>query len=210
MSSVRRLVSAASLVSFPLLFLTYWLLYPAYGELNAGAILRGIDGHTSLTTVADLFAIVAVFLAVPATLALMRVLAGPSPRLALIGGSLALGGWISLLGILMTDVVAVEMVNLAGPTNASVDLFGHIMNSPLIIALNVVVALHVVGGIVIGIALYRTRLIPRWGAIAATVSPPIHVGANLAGLLWLDAIAWIALAAAYAYVARIVMRSEAR
>jgi hypothetical protein len=210
MSSMRRLVSAASLVSFPLFFLTYWLLYPAYGELNAGAILREIDGHASLTTVADLFAIVAVFLAVPATLALMRVLAGRSPGLALIGGSLALAGWISLLGILMTDVVAVEMVNLGGPTSASVDLFGHIMNSPPVIALNVVAALHVVGGILIGIALYRTRLIPRWGAIAATVSPPLHVGANLAGLLWLDAIAWIALAAAYAYVARKVMRPEAR
>ena len=87
MSRIRGLLSAASLVLFPLLILAYWLFYPAYGKLDPADVLRAIDGHASMTTFSDVFAFAGTFLSVPATLALMRVLADRSPRLALIGGS---------------------------------------------------------------------------------------------------------------------------
>jgi hypothetical protein len=36
MLKTRKIVSATSLVLFPLMILVYWLLYPAYGELDPG------------------------------------------------------------------------------------------------------------------------------------------------------------------------------
>lgn len=201
MTRTMNMVSAVSLVLFPLLVLAYWLLYPAYGLLNAGAILKAIDGHGSMTTFSDVFVLAAIFLAVPATLALVRALRDPSPKLAIIGGALTLVGWIAIIGPLVGDPIAVEITRAGPLTQAMIDLYSHIVNSPLMIALNILATLHVVGAIVLGAALIRTRLIPRWAAVIATIAAPIHFAANLSGVLWLDVLTWIGLAVAYGFVA---------
>lgn len=208
MLKTRKLVSATSLVLFPLMILVYWLLYPAYGEIDSGAILRSIDGHARVTTLANAFALGGTLLSVPATLALMRIFGDRSPRLAVIGGSLTLLGWIALMGVLMCDVVAVQMVSHGGVTDASLDLFRNISNSPPMAVLNVLALLHIVGGVMTGVALWRSGLVPRWAGVAATIVQPIHLGANIAGQLWLDALSWVVLAVAYACVARLELRSD--
>src|ERR1051325_11318668 len=83
---ISQVVTALSLVLFPVSILIYWVLYPAYGLLDSVAILRAIDGHAARTATADVFVFAGAFLAAPATLALMRVLNPHSPRLATIGG----------------------------------------------------------------------------------------------------------------------------
>jgi hypothetical protein len=90
----------------------------------------------------DVFAFAGTFLSVTATLALMRVLADRSPRLALIGGSLNLIGWIALVGALMGAVVAVQMVRDGSPTPALIDPYRNIVNSPTMIALEATVGLE--------------------------------------------------------------------
>jgi len=52
--------------------------------------------------------------------------------------------------------------------------------------INVVAAMHIVGGVLIGVALIRTRVVPPAAGIIATLAAPVHLAANLAGLLWLD------------------------
>jgi hypothetical protein len=61
----------------------------------------------------------------------------------------------------------------------------------------------------LGIALWRTGIVSRWAAIAATVDQPIHLVSNIAGIFWLDAMTWIALAAAFGAVAQVVLRPSA-
>src|SRR4029079_5956269 len=89
---------AVSLVLFPLLILTYWLLYPAYGLLDSVAKLRAIDGHAPRSATADIFVFTGWCLAARATLALTCVLNAQSPKLATIGGALPLFGWIAIIG----------------------------------------------------------------------------------------------------------------
>lgn len=209
MPRVRSLVSAVSLVASPLLVLAYWLLYPAYGLLDPGAILRAIDGRAAATTLADVFAFGGTFLAVPASLALMRHLAPGAPRLAMIGGGMLVVGWMALMGLLACDPVAVQIVGHGGPTNAAVDLFKSITNSPLMLALDVLALFHVIGAMLIGVALFQTSLVPRWAAVVAGIAPPIHFSANLAGWLWVDALTWVGLAVAYGCVARLELRPPA-
>ncbi len=201
MTRTVNVLSAMSLVLSPLLILAYWLLYPAYGLLNAGAILKAIDGHGSMTTISDVFVLAGILLAVPATLALMRALVRSSPKLAIIGGVLTLVGWMAIVGPLAGDPVAVEITRAGPPTQAMIDLYSHIVNSPIMIALDVLATLHVVGAIMLGAALIRTRLIPRWAAVTATIAAPIHFAANVSGVLWLDSLTWIGLAVAYGFVA---------
>ena len=84
---------ATSLVASPLLVLGYWLTYPAYGELAGDAVIRTVSRDPSMTAVSDAFALLGALLAVPASLALIRVLRTATPKLALVGGSLNLVGW---------------------------------------------------------------------------------------------------------------------
>ena len=205
---VSQTVLAGSLVLFPLLILTYWLLYPAYGLLDSAATLRAIDGHAARTATADVFVFAGAFLAAPATLALMGILKPRSPKLAAIGGALHLVGWIAIIGVVMGDVIAVQMVNGGTPSPDVVQLYRQIMSSAPVIALNIIATLHVIGGTMLGIALWRTRVVPRWAAIAATFAQPLHFVSNIAGILWIDVITWIALAAAFASVAAVLLRSS--
>jgi hypothetical protein len=207
MTRVRQTVWAVSLVLFPLAILTYWVLYPAYGVLDSVAALRAIDGHAARTATADVFVFTGAFLAAPATLALMRVLNPRSPKLATIGGALHLLGWIAIIGVVMGDVIAVQMVDAGTPSSDVMQLYRRIMSSGPVIALNIIATLHVIGGTMLGIALWRTRVVPLWAGVAATIAQPIHLGSNIAGLFWVDAMTWIALAAAFACVAAVVLRT---
>src|SRR5437868_2765459 len=143
---LKQMVWAVSLVLFPLLILSYWVLYPAYGVLDPAATLRAIDGHAARTATADVFVFTGAFLAAPATLALMRVLNGRSAKLAAIGGALHLLGWIAIIGVVMGDVIAVQMVNTGTLSPATVALYQRIMSSAPVISLNIIATLHVVGG----------------------------------------------------------------
>lgn len=203
---VRQAVWAASLVLFPLLILAYWLLYPAYGLLDSVAALRAIAGHAARTATADVFVFTGAFLAAPATLALMHVLNPRSPKLTAIGGALHLLGWIAIVGVVMGDVIAVQMASGGTLSPETEQLYQRIMSSAPVIALNIIATLHVVGGTILGIALWRTRVVPRWAAVAATLAQPIHLVSNIAGLFWIDVTTWIALAAAFGSVAAVVLR----
>jgi hypothetical protein len=206
MMKLRDYVSAASLVLYPLLIFCYWWFYPAYGLLDAGAVARAINGHAGVTLVANGFALAGTLLSIPASLALMRVLGDRSPRLALLGGAMSILGWTTLIGALIPDVIAAKLGAHGDLTPASVTLFEQIVNSPTMIALNILVTFHIIGGVLLGVAMFRTRLVPRWAGIAAAITPPIHLASNIAGQLWIDELTWIAVAAAYACVARLLLQ----
>lgn len=207
-SHTGRVIATGALVGYPLSIFMYWLLYPAYGKSGATAILRAIDGHAPATTAADVFAFTGAFLAVPASLTLMTLLLDRGSRIGWVGGLLSALGWIAVIGLLMLDVVAVEMTRGSGPTQAMVHVFHSVLNSPLTIAMEVLATLHVVGGVLIGVGLIRTRVIGLAAAIVATVTPPIHLASNLAGVLWLDELTWLALAVAYGMAARVLLAGD--
>lgn len=209
MERIRTLISAGSLVASPLLLLAYWLTYPAYGEFAGDTIIREVDRAPVMTAVSDIFILLGAVLAVPMSLTLMRVLHGAAPRLALLGGVLSAVGWIAVTALVMVDVVAVEIAN-QGPTDELVTLFEDLLTNPAVIALNVVASLHLVGGLLLGIALIRSRIIPTWLAIGATGAVPVHLASNLADLLWLDSITWVVVAAAYGLVIPEVIRTGRR
>ena len=207
MERFRQILFATSLVASPLLILAYWLTYPAYGELGGEGVIRTVSRDPSMTALSDAFAFLGALLAIPASLALIRVLRRATPNLALLGGSLYLVGWVAVSILLMTDVVATEIAQL-GPTGETMLLFKHLLTSPLVLALNVAASLHIVGAIVIGVALLRGNLIPRPLALGAVVAGPIHLAANLSGLLWIDSITWVVVAIAYGLLIPLVLSDE--
>ncbi|GAA1853189.1 hypothetical protein [Asanoa iriomotensis] len=65
----------------------------------------------------------------------------------------------------------------------------------------VFVAGHLLGTVLIGVALWRSRLAPTWLAIGFTVSQPIHLTSVLTGIRWIDLIGWGLTAAGFAWAA---------
>src|SRR5262249_32845411 len=151
----------------------------AYGLLDSVAALRAIDGHAARTATADVFVFTGAFLAAPATLALMRVLDTRSPKLAAIGGALHLLGWIAIIGVVLGTVFGVQRVSGGAPTPDVMQLYRRIMSSVRVIALNIIATLHVIGGVLLGIGLWRTRVVPLWAGVAATLAQPIHFVSNI-------------------------------
>ena len=162
-------VAAVSLVASPLCNLAYWLLYPAYGLLEPAAILHAIASNPSTTEVANGFALLGCFLAVPATLGIMGILRIRAPWSAVVGGGMTLVGWVALVGVLVLDIVAVEIARQGLGSEASSAQFTAIAFHPHLLVLNGLVALHLVGGVVLGIALVRTALIPHWAGVLIAV-----------------------------------------
>jgi hypothetical protein len=199
-------VYAAGLVASPLLLAVYWVLYPAYGEIHGADILRDIGAAPDRTAVADVFAFASCFLAVPAALGYLRVLVGRAPWLSRVGSSLLVVGWMAVLASLVLDVAAREL-------SAEPSRFEALYASPAVQALSALASLHIVGGVLIGVALIRTRVVPRWLAVAATLAPVVHLTSNLAGLLWVDVATWVVTAATGIAVlprlARLVAADEA-
>ena len=195
---------SAGLLGHPACILVYWVLYPAYGLINSGAILDALEGQTAITTIANAFALASCLLAIPATLAAVVAIGDRSPKLGVIGGAMSITGWVAVFGILVLDPVAIQMVALGPPAQVIVDLFGRVSTSPTVIALNALAAFHLIGGVVLGIAFWRTRLIPRWAAMILVIGGPIHFGSNIAGMLMVDSLTWIALIAANVHIIRLL------
>jgi hypothetical protein len=185
---LRRRVLAISMVSSPLLILIYWLLYPAYGHIHADEILRAISDDPGRTQLSDAFAFSGAFLAVPWSLGYLEVLRDRSARLAMIGAAMTMVGWIAVIATLMTDVVAVEL-------GGQGQLFERVYASGFSTAMNALASMHIVGAVLLGIALTRSRLVPRWLGVAFTLAAPVHLASNLSGLLWIDAVTWLLVAA---------------
>jgi hypothetical protein len=188
MERLRRIVLATGMVGSPLLILAYWLTYPAYGELHADAVARAIAADPGLTRVADVFGLAGTFLAVPWALAYVDVIGDRSRRLALLGAGLSVLGWMALVGVLTIDAVAIELADHP-------DLFAQVYTDGFVVALNAIAGLHIVGAVLLGVAVTRSGLVPRWVGIALVVAAPVHLAANVSGLLAVDAMTWVVTAA---------------
>jgi hypothetical protein len=145
---------------------------------------------------------------VPASLVLMALFVQRSSRIGWVGGLLSAVGWIAVVGLLLLGVVAFEIAATSGPTPGNIHLHHDLLTSPLIISLDVIATLHVLGGMMIGVGLIRTRLVGVTAGVAAAVAPVLHLVSNVAGVLWLDEATWIVLAVVYAGVARTVLSSD--
>ena len=188
MERLRTAVYALGLVASPLLILAYWVLYPAYGDVHGADVFADISAAPSRTYVADAVMLVGCLLAVAGALAYLQVLVAKAPRLSRIGAGCTVVGWIAVLALLLLDVVAAQKET----TTAA---FQAVYGDPLVLTLNGLAALHLLGGVLIGLALLRIRVVPTWLGVAGTVAPLVHFVSNVSGLLVVDGATWLVTAA---------------
>ncbi len=124
-----------------------------------------------------------------------------TPRLTTVGLLLAFAGFVALFagdsfGTLIPQVVA---ANPALDAETAYALGSGMEMSAVSNLTGLVFVLgHLIGTVILGIALYRARAVPSWIAIALAVSQPIHLLSVMTGNRPLDLVGWGSTALGFA------------
>lgn len=141
-------------------------------------------------------------------LAVIIVTRRRAPRLATIGGILSVLGFSALVA---TGAASGTVMLLA--SRGEIDrelafrLFSEMEALPYVGAMSLVfVAGHLLGTVLLGIALWRSRLVPTWIAVGLTVSQPIHLFSVLSGIPVIDLLGWGLTAIGFAAAGVLLLR----
>lgn len=169
-------------------------------------IVRKVVAHPADQSVVLWLGFVAILTLVPGVLWVGRVTRRLAPKVTAAALLLAVPGYLVLSWLIATDLLLwigadqglepallTRMYDTAHPTSN--------------IAAGVFVVGHVVGTVLLGIAMWRSRAVPRWAALATVVSQPLHlVAAVIVASPLLDLAAWGLNAVGFAAVAISVFR----
>lgn len=184
------------------------LLLPYYTAGSAGGMVADVERHPGRESAVLWLGYLAVLTLVPGLFAVARVCRAGSPRLTTWAMALSVPGYLSLGLILVTDHVlwSASAAGLSAQDSASLVEAAH---PTLGISLGVFVLGHVIGTVLLGLALLRSGRVPAWAGWVTAVSQPLHfVATVILGSPQVDLVAWLLTALGMAMVARAVLRTE--
>ena len=115
-------------------------------------------------------------LLVPAVLGAMSLVRVKAARLGLLGGVLMIAGYICYFALLFQGYATIALAQHGGASADSVAVQDLMMNQGfyIAVALTFVVG-NLIGTFLLGLALFRARVVPRWAAVLVLVWPVAHV-----------------------------------
>ena len=168
------------------------LLAPwAFVVANAGDVITSVPGqddttprgalliaaaHPSAEKWFTLAAMVGCLLLVPAVLGAMGLLRVRAARLSLVGGALMIVGYICYFGLLFQGYATVALAEHGGASAGNIAVQDHTVNQGffVVVALTFVLG-NLVGTFLLGLALVRAHVVPRWAALCILTWPVLHV-----------------------------------
>jgi hypothetical protein len=201
LTDVRRLDRVAAAVLMPVGPVAVGVLRFSVPTDPVG---ESVAAHPGAQRVVLWCGLTAVLTLLPGVLAAVRLLRRYTPRLATWAGALLVPGYPGLTALLAGDAVAAAGTDVGLAPAQVTALVDRVGGLPTMTVLTIVFVVgHIMGTLLLGIAVLRTRLAPAPVAVAA--SHFVHLGAIIAGPPWLDLLAWLATAAGMAFLARRVL-----
>ena len=152
--------------------------------------------------------VVAMIALVPSALGAARLAQRRAPVLSLLAAGLLVPSFILLFfgsGDPMLRVLAASGLDSATAARLYDDVAAL---GPMSLSLFGFVAGHIVGTVLLGLALWRASVVPPWAAIAVMVSQPLHfVAFVIVGSQPLDVVAWVLMALGLGVAALRVLRT---
>lgn len=149
----------------------------------------------------------AVLTLVPGVLAAAQVTRDACPRLTTAAVCLLLPAYLSMGTLLSSDSLLWAGTSL-GLEPATVAALYDEMHPTALLGIAVFVVGHIVGTVLLGVALLRCSQVPPAAAWALTLSQPLHfVAGVVVGSRELDLFAWSLTALGMAYAGRALLRS---
>lgn len=181
-------------------------LLPYYTADDNVAIVQAVNDHPGRESAVLWLGLIGVLTLVPGLLAAAAIL--PPSRLKAWALGLAVPGYLCL-GVLLAEDSLLWSGAHSGANPQQIALLLDSLHPSMDVGVGVFVVGHVLGTVLFGIALLRSRRVPAWAAWALAVSQPLHfTAAVIVGSPTLDLIGWSLTGVALAVVARALLADE--
>ncbi|GLW96044.1 hypothetical protein [Microtetraspora sp. NBRC 16547] len=151
---------------------------------GALALEAAYPGLIRLGTVA---AMLGSLLMVPAALGVKRLVGGGSRKLGSVGAVLTGAGYICYFGIVLAGNITAAMVEHPSSTADYAAVLDSSQGDPSTLWVFLLFVLgNLVGTLLLGLALLRSRVIPLWAGAAVIAWPVLHVTGLIAGSEWFE------------------------
>jgi hypothetical protein len=203
---VSRWVAALILPIGPLAIalLRYFLPYDTVDDVPT--IVNKTVANLDRASLVAWFGYIGVLTLVPGAYAVGRLARRRAPWATAIALFLVVPGYLSLPWTASSDLFTWS-AGTAGLDPATIAKAVDVTHGSMNLAGAVFVVGHVVGTIVLGVAMWRSRIVARWAAVAVMVSQPIHfIAAIIIPNHTLDLIGWGLQAVGFAVVGLAILR----
>ncbi len=206
--TASRWAAALILPIGPLAIALVRLVLPYYHASDSKETATDVLNHQGTQSVVLWAAFIGVLTLLPGVLAVARITRSRAPVSTTIGLTLVCAGYLALPWMVSADVLLWSGADAKLDSSTIATLFDHLHPS-VGVALGVFVVGHVLGTVFLGVALWRSNLVPRWAAVATAVSQPGHfVAFVILGSAPLDAAAWVLNALGFAMVSLAILHTS--
>ena len=202
-----RLLAAITATLGPLMFAAAGLVAPYDTDASSKEIARDIAAHTGAAELSVWLWTVGTVLFLPGLVGVALLAVARSARLGLWGAVLFGTGLTAVNATPNLDIVALggfekgvsqdSLVRVADGVNELA-----VVNGPILYF----VAAHVVGAVLLGVALLRGRVVPAWAAWLLILSMPLNVAGYVIGIAALTALTFVMAAVALGYAGLVLVR----
>ena len=207
---LRRAGGALALVLAPWGFVitnaTYaWMIRNGGGDETGADALSLAAAGPDLLRLGIVAGMTACLLIIPAVLTALRL--ARQSRLAFVGGSLMIAGYVCYFGVLLSNMIILAMAERGGPIAdyaAVIDASQAYLSTAWVFPIFIVG--NLLGTVFFAIGLLRSRIVPVWAAILIMVWPPLHVAGLFLGGEVLEVLGAVLQAIGFAGVAAAVLR----
>ena len=204
-ASVVALALLAPIGPLAVALLRYVLPYETVD--GAGDIVREGYADPDAMSLVLWLSLVAALTIVPGAIAVGRLVRAAAPRLTTVALILTVPGYLMLPMLVALDH-PVWMAAESGASQGTATALLEAAHPSTAIATVIFVVGHVLGTVLLGVAMLRSRRVPAWAAIVTIVSQPLHVvAAVIAPNHTLDGIAWGLNALGFAMAAVAIVRA---
>lgn len=182
-----------------------WVTRNGGDDLTGQHALALYAAHPLAVRIALNAALIGSLFIVPGLLGAMRVLRTNAPRLSLVAGTLMIAGYICYFGInasTFTELAFAERGVAGSRAAAALDAS---QNDPAGLWIFMLFVLgNIIGTVLLSVALWRSRIVAGWAALAVLAWPVLHVTGLIAGTEWFEVAGAVLQTAGLVAVAKVL------
>lgn len=203
-----RILAVVLLPIGPLAIGILRFVLPYYTVDEPSAMAAKVAGNLGAQSMVIWLGLLGALTIVPAVIWIGRLTFRLAPKLTTVALSLAVPGYLAMGVFMAPDVLLWTGLNNGLDPRTVAGLIAN-THPATAVAEAIFVLGHLLGTVLLGAALWRTRAVPLWAAILTTFSQPIHLVAAVFLLSPpLDLVAWMMAAVGFAAAGAVMQRRE--